>query len=83
MRIRKYFCYQCGRVIKKKQLPWCELCNMSKYQESRKIGNNLKSKNNMLIKNQGEDAPEKEAPVDAPENGDEKKEEEEEKEKTE
>ncbi len=57
MMVKYYSCEKCGEKIMKCQLPYCESCLMLIYDATKKVGNNLKSKNNMLIKNQDEEKP--------------------------
>ncbi len=45
----KYFCEKCGKRIKKRQLPWCPLCNLKKYQFAKKVGRNNNNNKNMKI----------------------------------
>jgi len=34
--MKKYFCIECGRTIKRKLTPWCDSCRIIEYQKRKK-----------------------------------------------
>ena len=64
MHVKKFWCRKCGRKIKKRDYPWCELCRLEEYQKGRV---KTKSKNNMNFKLQDEEKPAEAGTEEAPE----------------
>ncbi len=58
----KYFC-NCGKRILKKEMPWCEMCRLKRYQRSVKKTKQGKH----MWKLQDENAPEADAPKEGEE----------------